>query len=129
MIKRKFIPFIDTFSLLVLFFLGIIFNLYGSLPLEHFFIIAISLSFLGALISMFFGDTNLIKTFSSMHLLIMTIYIILIIVLLNILFGFNQLNNISYIVDRYIFLISFLILFLLSLREIFLIIYSRNPVG
>ncbi len=124
MVKKKYVPIVDALSLCLLFFLGFFYNLFGSYFWEIFFSVSIVLVFLGSFISIIYGNSRIISRNEFLNRLIFAIYVAVIIIGLRYLFQYLQISNVIFIIDHFILILFFFVLFILSLREIFINLYS-----
>ncbi len=124
--NKKYDPFVDALSLIILFFIGYYFNLFGSSSWKFFFLVSIFLVLIGAILSLFFGQNLKISISHFLNLFLLSIYVIAIIIGLNFLFQFILMENFTYLIEHIILVIFFFIIFVLSLRDIFLNLYLGN---
>lgn len=128
MLKKKFVPLADTVSLALLFFLGFYFNIFGSRAWEIFFIISITITLFGGILSLIFGIDKKISWGSFLNKLFYSVYVLAIIIGLNYLFQYLLIGNILNIIEHLILILFFFVLFVLSLREIFINLYLGKRV-
>lgn len=125
---KKFVPLIDTVSLALLFFLGFYLNIFGSTAWEIFFIVSIIITLFGGILSLIFGIDKKISWGSFLNKLFYSVYVLAIIIGLKYLFQYLLIGNILNITAHLILILFFFVLFVLSLREIFINLYLGKGV-